>query len=271
MVMLIKRIFKSRKKRKFIFKSIFIELLLVLIINILLVNLVPFNKILSNTYELNIDKKNIFLRLGINGNYKSNNVLNVFKDNVIDKKKVYIYNTHQGEEYNGTDIYSASLNLKKELEIKNIDVYLESTNIAEELKKNNYNYNQSYRITRKLLERAFIDDYDLYIDLHRDSSSKDVTTIMIDNKSYARIMFVIGKKHESYINNFNTASYINEYIKSVNTSLSRGIYTRENSSYNQDLKENIILIELGGPYNTVEEVNNTIRILADSIEYYLNN
>ena len=40
--------------------------------------------------------------------------------------------------------------------------------------------------------------------------------------------------------------------------------------YNQDLNSNVILIEIGGNENNIEEVNNTLDIVASVIGEYLN-
>ena len=40
--------------------------------------------------------------------------------------------------------------------------------------------------------------------------------------------------------------------------------------YNQDLKDNIILIELGGNNNNLDEVVNTIELLVPIIGEYIN-
>ena len=56
--------------------------------------------------------------------------------------------------------------------------------------------------------------------------------------------------------------------------LSRGIYKKEgvnvNGIYNQDISSNVILIELGGVYNNIDEVLNTTEALANILSYYIN-
>ena len=42
-----------------------------------------------------------------------------------------------------------------------------------------------------------------------------------------------------------------------------------NGIYNQNLSPNSVLIEVGGQYNTIEQVNNTMPILANAILKYL--
>ena len=42
-----------------------------------------------------------------------------------------------------------------------------------------------------------------------------------------------------------------------------------NGVYNQDLNSNVILIEIGGHENNIDEVNNTLELVAISIKEYL--
>ena len=109
--------------------------------------------------------------------------------------------------------------------------------------------------------------------MHRDSSSKEATTTTIDGQNYAKVLFVVGKEHSEYEKNLNLATSINEMLKEVNPSLSRGIYLKEgpgvNGIYNQDLSNNSLLIELGGQYNSIEEASNTINILANILHKFI--
>ena len=110
----------------------------------------------------------------------------------------------------------------------------------------------------------------LYIDLHRDSVKREFTTVQVDDKSYAKMLFVVGGKHDTYKENYQVCDEINKYVKNNNNAFSRGILVRKSSSYNQDLASNIILIELGSQDNTIEEVNNTIGVLANALSSYIN-
>ena len=44
---------------------------------------------------------------------------------------------------------------------------------------------------------------------------------------------------------------------------------KEKSIFNQDLSKNAILIEIGGVDNTLEEVNNTLSIVAKCLNEYI--
>ena len=44
---------------------------------------------------------------------------------------------------------------------------------------------------------------------------------------------------------------------------------RQSSSYNQDLNSNVILLEVGGPHNSMDEVKRSLALLADVILEYV--
>ena len=68
------------------------------------------------------------------------------------------------------------------------------------------------------------------------------------------------------------ANKLNDKIKEFNSELSRGVMQKDNSGangiYNQDFDPNTILIEVGGQYNYIAEVNNTLRVFADVLYEY---
>lgn len=226
----------------------------------------------NNVKNLNLikfDKDKILLFLGLNYKEKEKENVPVFNEVEMPKPKIYLYNTHQTEAYADGDILEASKILKESLESANIEVIWQQENIATILKERNLKYKDSYKITREFMEKVMSDEFAMYIDLHRDSSSKKVTTATIDGKNYAKVMFVIGAKHVTYKENYQLADNLNKLFKNFNNSITRGIYVRKSSSYNQDLSSNTILIELGGPYNTMEEIKNTISVITDIILYYV--
>ena len=102
--------------------------------------------------------------------------------------------------------------------------------------------------------------------MHRDAVSKDITTTTIDNQDYAKIMFVANV---NYKENIALANNLNNIINDKYPTLSRGIYNKYIDNFNQDLNNNVVLIELGGNYNKMEEVLLSIDALANSIEELL--
>lgn len=198
---------------------------------------------------------------------------------------VYIYNTHQSEAYSGDalegynikpGVMMASYIMQEKLAKNGIKADVMEDNITDYLNLNNMNYSKSYEASRKFLTEALnkYKDYKLIIDLHRDSLPKDKSTVIINNKSCAKISFVVGLDHKNSNQNMETANKLNEKIKIKYSSLTRGIISKggagSNGIYNQDLNSNIVLIEIGGPENTIDEVLNTIELIAPIIGEYIN-
>ena len=116
-------------------------------------------------------------------------------------------------------------------------------------------------------------DLRYFVDLHRDSVSKDISTIEINGKKYAKILFILGLENESYKKNEVVISKLNDWLDRNYKGISRGIYRKKgtgvNGVYNQDFSENCILIEIGGEANTYEEVENTIDVIAEMLNFYI--
>lgn len=278
-----KKQFKSHKKRKHNFVYWFILVIFSFVINNYLISNISEGYLLGGktlgfkNFTFNSEK--ILLSLGLNHRVKSKGVSGddpkgdnetpVFKETDMIKPRIYIYNTHQTEEYKDGNVYEAAKYLGNLLIKKDLDVVVEDTNIKEALKAHNYSYNDSYKITRELLMKNISDKTILYIDFHRDSSSYDVSTTEINEKKYARMMFVIGGKHQTSTRNYQLADELNKKLKNKSNKISRGIYVRESSSYNQDINSNVLLIEVGGPHNNMEEVKRSLVILSDVILEYV--
>ena len=161
----------------------------------------------------------------------------------------------------------ASILLQEKLNEKGIGTIIEERSASEYIKEHDLDYNQSYLATREFLkEKLEENDFDLIIDLHRDAVSKDITTTTIDNQDYAKIMFVANV---NYKENIALANNLNNIINDKYPTLSRGIYNKYIDNFNQDLNSNVVLIELGGNYNKMEEVLLSIDALANSIEELL--
>lgn len=202
----------------------------------------------------------------------------------ISEPLVYIYNTHQEEKYQSTylgeynlssTVLIASKILKEYLEDLGIGVIVEEDNVTEKLHSLNWKYGYSYKVSRMFMEDACKDNPSLkyFIDLHRDSSKYEKTTTEIEGEKYAKLLFVIGLDHENYEPNLLLAEKLKEKIKNYNENLFRGIMKKSgkgvNGIYNQDFNSNVMLIEVGGQYNNISEVNNTLKVLAKILSEYI--
>ena len=201
-------------------------------------------------------------------------------DNKIDNPIVYIYNSHQLEDYatDGLDIYGitpnvlmASYLLKEKLNNLGISTIVEEGNVSELLSINGWDYSYSYKASR-LLILSKLSEYDsikYLIDIHRDSVPKNMTTTNINDKNYAKVLFVVGQDHDNWESNYSLAKKTNNLIEKNYPNLSRGILKKTgygvDGIYNQDISPNSMLIEVGSNENTIEEVLNTTEALSKII------
>lgn len=190
------------------------------------------------------------------------------QNNIVDKPKVFIYSTHPNEQFaDGKTILEASHLLQTKLNELGIMTIVSERSVDDYLKNNNLDFNDSYQATRQFLKDALneYDSLELIIDLHRDGTTKQVSTANIDEINYAKIMFVMDKRYP----NIEFAKKLNTIISSKKN-ITRGIYDKRNYHFNQDLNDKVILIEMGGNQNTFDEVELSTAILADSIKELIN-
>lgn len=208
-------------------------------------------------------------------------------NNIVQENKplVYLYNSHQTESYSmdymedyniNPTVLMAAYMLKERLDKDGIFTIVEEANISDYMQQHDMKYYQSYEASRHYLVEAMekYDSIKLFIDIHRDAISHDYSTINIDGEECAKIMFVVGKEHPNYLNNLEKTESLNQMISDKYPTLSRGVLQKEgkdvNGIYNQDLGSNIMLIEIGGNYNNINEVLNTIDKIAPIIGEYIN-
>ncbi|GAA3327171.1 hypothetical protein GCM10020331_066060 [Ectobacillus funiculus] len=84
--------------------------------------------------------------------------------------------------------------LKQQLENYGIGTTNDKTDVGKLLVSKGLNSNSSYKVSREIVKEAMASDPDLQFmfDLHRDSARKPVTTAIVNNKPYAKLVFVIG-------------------------------------------------------------------------------
>jgi len=202
----------------------------------------------------------------------------------INNPTVYIYNSHQLENYNtnNNEVYNikpnvmmASYMLRENLNKANINTIVEEENVTEILRINNWKGSKAYDVTRMLINDVIEKNKSLkyFLDIHRDSVSYDKTTITINEKVYARFYFVIGLENPNYQENMKFAKKLDAILNSTHKGISKGILQKQGKSvngvYNQDINSNVLLIEVGGLENTIEEVNNSIDVLSDALIKYI--
>lgn len=214
----------------------------------------------------------------------SNYIEDPYPEKEIKNPIVYIYNTHQLEEYSSVNtnefnitpnVMMASYILREKLYTLGINSIVEDNNVTEIRNMNGWNYASSYKVTKLLMEDAYQKNPTLkyFIDLHRDSVSKKISTATIDNKKYAKILFIVGLENKNYKENLKVTDKLNNMFDEKYPGLSRGIYKKQgkgvNGVYNQDFNGNTILIEVGGQDNTIDEVLNTVIAISEVLATYI--
>lgn len=206
-------------------------------------------------------------------------------------KAVFIYHSHSWEAFkpllqdqkiaNSSSSMNESANvitvgdkLKRDLEDKGIGVVHSKQNVTKALATRNWNYNHSYILSRETVQEAMTDNNNLkfLIDIHRDSQPKNITTITINQKKYARLFFVVGKEHKNFERNLEFAKKLNSELEKKYPGISRGVFIKGKSEgngvYNQDLTERALLLEFGGIDNNLTELYNSVEAFSDIFSDY---
>ena len=197
---------------------------------------------------------------------------------------VYIYSTHESESYQDKylELYNikptvkiVSYILKDYLDDYGINTIIEEESITDILRTNKWSYKYSYEASRLAIKDTISNtkSLKLIIDLHRDSSNLSKTLLEVDNTKYARILFVVGGENSNYQENLKVSVSLKDLLEQEVPNITRGVITKKgagvNGIYNQDLSPKSVLIELGGQYNEIEEVNNSLKVLSKVILKYI--
>lgn len=251
-----------------------------------------FHKMMMKLLNIDLASPLTFLNRDYKG-LTSNEVVKLKKNETnkkIETKKenptIYIYNTHQTEEYKPTSFLEYSVNpnvlmasyiLEEQLSNKGNVVLVEEESVSKLRTSLGLNYAGSYKVTRSMMENAKKNNPTLkyYIDLHRDSLTHDKTTLTVDGKSYAKILFIVGLENSNYQENLDFTNKISDLLNQKVKGLSKGIYKKEgplvNGVYNQDFSNRVILIELGGNENTIDEVYRSLIVLGEVLDEVIKN
>ena len=191
--------------------------------------------------------------------------------------KVYIYNTHQTEEY-ASNVYGITPSVRtvsdilySELKSNGISSLVEKRDIIKETKKRGYDYTGTYTVSFDYLtdSKKSNPSLEYFFDLHRDSITGEYARTKINEKDYATMMFLVGASHDDYQKNVNNVNIMKKYLDDKYPGLVRDTYIQKKCSFFQDYSPKMFLVEIGGPDNTLEEIYNTTKALSLAIKYYM--
>lgn len=190
-----------------------------------------------------------------------------------------IYHTHNRESYfpelkdGAKDASSKTVNvtmvgkrLAASLEKLGMPSIHQTTDYPTTVQKFNYAY--SYKYSKQTVVEALKKHKDIayLFDIHRDSQRRDKTTVEINGKDYAKILFVIGERNPNWKDNKKFALKLHEALNAEYPGISRGVLSKGpgtgNAEYNQTLSPGSLVVEMGGVDNTLEESYRTADALA---------
>lgn len=195
---------------------------------------------------------------------------------------VYIYHSHNIEsfipELPTQQVYSDTKNvtlvgkeLSKALKEMQINSIHDETDIAGILKSRGLNFWDSYKVSRENLQKVLAenDSIRMVFDIHRDSTKRRDSTTEIKGKEYARIKFVVSKTSGNFETNKTFAIQLHEQLEVLYPNLSIGVIEKgidPQNTYNQELHDNSVLLEVGGIDNTLEETYRTMDVFAEVLK-----
>ena len=256
---------KSKTNRIKIFIIIIVFLIIFICLSFCKLNK-PHSKLTSvllNNFNNNTNYSLRFLTSNLDNLFNSYSFYEEIVTYNENSKKIYLYNTHSNEIYNDKTTIQKATNLLKDNLVK-----LGINTIVEQRKTSDLTITglSFYDISKTFIKDIMKKEKDIayYIDIHRDSVSD--TTIKINDKNYAKILFVLGLENKNYLKNKAVIQEMNEYLNKNYPGISKGIYEKKGKGvdgvYNQDLGDNVILIEIGGVTNNLDEINNSTEIIA---------
>ncbi|MFJ8063065.1 stage II sporulation protein P [Psychrobacillus sp. NPDC096426] len=201
---------------------------------------------------------------------------------IIEPKKAFVYFTHSQEAYRPIlaakgekiAIYHPISNIttfQDQINAQFAFHQLEATFLEDYNKKEMDDYNSIRPLVQKAIAQ---NEYDIILDIHRDSAKANITTLKSGEESYAKFIFVIGGEHPNFRWNEQLAQNLSNQLNKLVPGISRGILLKEGKGvdgvYNQDLSKNLLNVELGGVDNTEQEINRSIAILAKALSNMLN-
>lgn len=226
-----------------------------------------------------------------NRNIDWNEILNLNNVNFSkENDKIFLYTTHTSESYANSEKYSFEYTSPRRTLDGNYNMLYIETCLAKDLENKGITafysltphdygeYNSAYMNSRKTLSDALSQDEKIRIsvDVHRDAIEdlNFAPKVNIHGYDCACLMLVMGIGYDGneniyYKQNLKLAFEIQMLANKVYPGLFRQMIIR-NSIYNQDLRDNSFLIEVGASGNTIDEAKLGVRCLSNLINILYN-
>ena len=188
------------------------------------------------------------------------------------KSKVLIYHTHATESYQpvsegnfhsveeqGT-VREVGKVLKEALDAEGIGVIHDKT--LHDVPSYSKSYSRSMETIKRILDQN--PSIKIVIDLHRDAASYSGNKghkFTVDRKTCAQFCLVVGMGNENVDKLMEFANKVNQKANSLYPGFSRGIIKKE-YKYNQYIRDNYLLLEMGNNQNRIEEAKESAKYFA---------
>ncbi|MEG2353364.1 MAG: stage II sporulation protein P [Clostridium sp.] len=205
------------------------------------------------------------------------------EENIKDKDtpRILIYNTHTHEGYlpgkpqSTQDLSTTVISVTEEL-VENLTGKY-GINVLYDKTVHDLSYNDAYYRSSETLESQLAkqNDFDLIIDLHRDSSTdRKAMVCNINGEDTARYMFVVDDIGPYYDEHKDILNKIIDISEEVFPGFIRSnkIYHYETGAIkrlNQDKGNNVVVLEVGSVINDISESKNSAKYLATIIAQYI--
>lgn len=180
-----------------------------------------------------------------------------------EKGKVAVYDDQ-------TNLFTMSQVMEDYFRLNGLNAKTLDVDVMSVMKQKGVTMASAYKTVRPYISKELEQNsYDLILDIHRDATGAEKSTITHNKVKYAKVAFVIGAENPNYKSNLSYANTLSQTLNKIVPNISRGIIEKKGAGvdgvYNQDLSKSLLLIEIGGIDNTEDEVYRTIAVLAQAI------
>ncbi len=107
-------------------------------------------------------------------------------------------------------------------------------------------------------------EIEIVIDLHRDGVVRRVTTTTYEGNEICNLLLVVGSGYSGWEGSFKYGLQLQKELDKIDKNISRGVRP-QGLTYNQDLHDRAILLEVGGHENTIKEAEAVIPLVAKAV------